>query len=51
MIVCEECDAAIKDNRWAKTGAVDWFFARSGKAWCPKHIPEWVHTWRKEGRR
>lgn len=23
-----------------------WHHANDGKAYCPKHIPKWVRTWR-----
>lgn len=44
---CEECDATIKDNKWAKIKAEGWFFSREdNKAYCPKHNPPWVAGWR-----
>lgn len=41
----EDCEATIRDHHWGvvKSG---WFIQRDGKAFCTKHIPEWVAEWR-----
>lgn len=48
MVVCSEdgCEAQIKNNRWARTKASNWFFTRDNKAYCPDHHPDWVAGWR-----
>lgn len=44
-----ECREKVKNHRWGKTKAVGWFFSREDdKAYCPKHVPEWVEEWRKK---
>lgn len=47
--VCAEegCTEEIANHKWAKIRAVGWFQQKDGKAWCPKHTPEWVEAWRK----
>jgi hypothetical protein len=50
-IVCDEprCKASIRNHRWGKTKAGDWFFARGNDdAYCPKHVPAWVQAWREK---
>lgn len=44
----ETCTESIPNHRWGKTKAVGWFFAQSGRAWCPAHTPEWVEDWRRK---
>lgn len=42
-----ECATAlVKNHRWAKTRAADWFTTRDGKHYCPDHLPAWVPAWR-----
>lgn len=43
----EGCEASVKNHYWGKVKADDWFFQKTGEAWCPEHIPEWVETWRR----
>lgn len=45
---CEKCDAIMKDHQWGKHRAQKngWFQQKDGKNFCPKHVPEWVETWR-----
>jgi hypothetical protein len=48
-IVCDAagCDQKIKNHRWGKTKADNWFFSRDDDiAWCPNHLPAWVAEWR-----
>lgn len=43
-----DCMNRLKNHRWAKTKAIDWFFmASADQAFCPDHIPDWVEAWRK----
>ena len=39
--VCDipSCDAKIKNHRWARIRATEWYFARNGRAFCPIHRP------------
>lgn len=48
MITCQHCDAQCKGHKWGKIKAGDggWFFMNDGRAYCPRHVPEWVATWR-----
>lgn len=49
FIQCDEegCEAKVKNHRWGKTKAEDWFFERQDDiAWCPDHVPDWVESWR-----
>jgi hypothetical protein len=44
FIVCNvpDCVEQIRNHRWGKTKASDWFFSRDDKvALCPKHRPHW----------
>lgn len=41
-----DCQNAIKDHYWGHVKATKWFLQRSGEAWCPDHVPEWVEQWR-----
>jgi hypothetical protein len=43
------CHNHIVDNKFARirAGEAGWFFSRrTGKAFCPEHVPEWVKPWR-----
>ena len=44
----ENCDAQYRDDKWGKIRAQNqsWFFQKTGEAWCPKHIPDWVEKCR-----
>lgn len=46
---CYQCDATVKNNKWARVRAHDqgWFFSYDGWAACPIHIPAWVSEWRR----
>lgn len=44
----EKCSSSFPNH---KHGTIDahqrgWFLQRSGDAWCPDHIPDWVAEWR-----
>lgn len=44
-IQCDNCEATVKDNKWAKIKAWDlgWYFFRdTDEAFCPAHRPEWA---------
>lgn len=43
----EECTTTVQNHYWARVKAEDWFFQRSGEAWCPAHVPDWVAGWRE----
>jgi len=47
---CSEpgCLHNVSNHYWGKVAANDagWFFQRTGEAWCPEHVPEWVEEWR-----
>lgn len=47
--VCDNpsCLAKIQNNPFARIKAEFWFFMRSGKAFCPEHIPAWLAEYRK----
>lgn len=47
-IECAEpgCTESIRDHSWGKIKATGWFFQQDGTAWCPKHVPDWVASWR-----
>lgn len=47
-VKCENCDDNVPNHYWGKVKADGWFFQRDGRAYCPKHVPEWVANWRKE---
>lgn len=43
----EGCDEKVANHHWGKVKAVGWFFGRmDDKSYCPKHLPDWVATWR-----
>lgn len=42
-----ECKNYIKSYAWAKIKADGWFMQKDGTNYCPEHVPEWVHSWRK----
>lgn len=47
---CSEpsCLHNVSMHYWGKVTASNagWFFQRTGEAWCPEHVPEWVTEWR-----
>ena len=51
FVICDKpnCNKQIKNHHWGRVKAVNWFFSKSGKAFCPDHVPEWVTFWRKKG--
>lgn len=42
----KHCNKTIKNHRWGKIKADQWFHQKDGTSWCPDHIPEWVTEWR-----
>lgn len=48
MKTCEQCRTEAPTDKWGKIRAHNkgWFFTKDGKAYCPKHNPEWVEAWR-----
>lgn len=50
MATCQMCPAECKDHKWGRIAAHNegWFFSRSGEAFCPLHLPNWVPQWRAE---
>jgi hypothetical protein len=48
LIKCTVCKATVKNHYWSKMRAnkEGWFFKRDGTAYCPEHLPEWLHEWR-----
>lgn len=51
-IVCnhEGCGEKINNHAWGKIKS-GWFFDKTGKAFCPIHIPPWVEKWRTRRKR
>jgi hypothetical protein len=49
---CEGCDATVPAHRWGmvRAGSDGWFFQKDGRAYCPKHVPDWVTAWREKNR-
>lgn len=45
------CANSIRDHSWGHIKAAGWFFSKTGEAYCPEHIPEWVPAWRARARR
>lgn len=44
------CTASHPGSKWDTIRADEqgWFHQKDGKAYCPKHVPEWVSKWRKQ---
>lgn len=42
------CDANHPAGKWGDIRAAEkgWFHSKSGDAYCPKHVPQWVAKWR-----
>lgn len=40
------CERTIKNHRWGRIKADDWFQQKDGAVWCPDHTPAWVEGWR-----
>jgi hypothetical protein len=49
-VKCQQCEATAGGSKWANVRAHDagWFEMRDGRAWCPRHVPEWVQGWRQQ---
>lgn len=39
------CRAALRNSAWDQIKS-DWFFKKTGEAYCPRHTPIWVEDWR-----
>lgn len=49
-VICDErgCNEQIKNHHWGKIKAEGWLFSKDGKAFCPKHLPDWLIEWREK---
>lgn len=48
------CKNKHKNNKWASIRATSekgWMHQKNGDSWCPEHLPDWVESWRAEGKR
>lgn len=41
----DKCTATYKAHKWGsiKAHAEGWYQMRDGRAFCPKHLPDWVN--------
>jgi hypothetical protein len=45
----KECTASVPGSKWARVKATaeqGWIFLKSGEAYCPDHLPDWMGPWR-----
>ena len=44
------CPATHPGGKWGniRAATAGWFESRDGQSYCPKHVPEWVKTWREK---
>lgn len=47
----EGCENTHKKHKWGYIKAGDWMHQKDGTSWCPEHLPDWVKSWREEGKR
>lgn len=42
------CEATHPSGKWGDIRAAEtgWFHSKSGDAYCPRHVPQWVAKWR-----
>lgn len=48
-----DCEESFKPHYWGalRAHSQGWMIQKDGTAWCPKHLPYWVHGWRQRAAR